>query len=262
MKETQFKSVIKNIFSTFGLICTDLPEVQGILTPDFEVTGNRDKYTVELKIKSNDPLEQARETELLSKGELVSKSISIGPRNTLDGIVKSGVKQMAEYDSRGETYRIIWLHSTGNDHELLSIRFKSTLLGEEKLISMDLPNVITCYFFNESSFFSCRDNLDGAIVSSGTELQLWINPFSPRVDKFKNSELITKMTSGVCDPQKMADHSEDIMIADCDIDRKNVEGLLQYLQKKYTVRHLQVVKMEQHTGAIALSRNDQGGTPG
>ena len=64
--------------------------------PDFDVIGNNSRYTIELKIKGDDPAEIENDEAALKRGELVSKSIPIGPRNRLAGIIRTGVKQIAE----------------------------------------------------------------------------------------------------------------------------------------------------------------------
>jgi hypothetical protein len=194
MNEEDFKPIVKKIFSQLGLKAKDIETCENAQTPDFEVAGSTDVYTVELKIKDDNPVEIESETQALSRGELVGRSIPLGPRNTLSGIIREGVRQLFEYDPCGKTYRVIWLHSAGQDPEEHETRFRATLFGTEDLFSLRLPNVIKCYYFYESAFYSWREYLDGAILTHENaehlSAQLCINTLSPRVDGFRSSKLV------------------------------------------------------------------------
>jgi hypothetical protein len=252
MKEEDFKPIVKYFLQRFGFDVYEIEKKQGVLTPDFEVIGKSDKYTIELKIKGDDPEEISKDFKLLSRGEFLTKAIPIGPRNTLGGIIRDGGQQMIEYDPRGESFRIIWLHSAGQDPFLHNERFHSTLFGSETLFSLRLPHTITCYYFHESAFYSWRDFLDGAILTYKNKAQLCINSLSVRVEQFRKSELVLSMSNGLCDPQKLEESNDHVMIADCKIDRKRSDQVKSYLQKKYGLDHLQTIPMKQHTCAISI----------
>lgn len=261
MKEEEFKPIAKFFLEEkLGFKVFDIEKKQGVLTPDFEVIGNNDKYTIELKIKGDDPEEIYRESEALSRGEFVTKSIPIGPRNTLGGIIREGLRQIIEHDPSGGSFRIIWLHSTGNDPNLHNMRFHSTLFGAEDLFSLRLPNIIKCYYFNESAFFSWQNYLDGAIltyiITDHFSAQLCINSLSPRVERFRKSELVVSMLDGLCDPQKLEESTDGVMIADCDIDRRRPDLVKRYLQDKYGLDHLQTIPMKQITCSFALPKDE------
>ena len=145
MNEEEFKPVLKQILSDLGLLVRDLDERDSSPTPDFEVTGRNTKYTVELKIKGDDPEEIAKEVAALSQGGVVSNSIPIGARNRLSGIIRDGVQQMLCHNPKGESFRVLWLHSAGRDPQLHYERFKATLFGTETLFSLRLQGIITCF---------------------------------------------------------------------------------------------------------------------
>lgn len=253
MKEEEFKPIAKIILKRLGFDVFEIEPEQGVLTPDFEAIGKKDKYTIELKIKGDDPEEISRDLEALSRGESVTKSIPIGPRNTLGGIIREGVQQILEHDPKGESFRIIWLHSAGKDPSLHNMRFHSTLFGTEMLFCLRLPHTITCYYFHESAFFSWRNYLDGAILTDENNAQLCINSLSARAEHFRKSELVVSMSKGLCDPQKLEESSDyDVMIADCEIDRKRSDQIVSYLQEKYGLDPLQTIQMKQHTCTISL----------
>jgi hypothetical protein len=234
-----------------GFKVINIPSGKHDLTPDFEVIGNRCKYTIELKIKNDDLNEILREREALSRGEIAERSIPVGPRNRLAGIIKKGVRQMSDYDPAGDSFRVIWLHSAGQDPCLHYKRFHSTLFGTENLVSLSLPHIITCYYFHESAFFRWRDSLDGALLTYENTAQLCINSLSNRAEQFRQSELVVNLSEGLCDP-KLEESNDHVMIVDCDIDRNESEKVLSYLRVKYHLNHLQTIPMVQHTGIIEL----------
>lgn len=254
MKKEEFKPTAKRYLTSLGFNVLEIEEKQGVLTPDFEVIGKNDKYTIELKEKGDDPEESARDDKILSSGKFLTKEIPIGLRNTLKGIIDDGVKQIKQHDPNAESFRIIWLHSAGRDPYLHYTRFHSTLFGIGHLFSiLPTPSGITCYYFNESAFFSWRNYLDGAILSYKDKVQLCINSLSPRVVQFRKSEIVLSMLAGLCDPQKeeLKDHS--VMIADCAIDRKRSDQVINYLQEKYSLDHLRSIEMNRVTCTTLLS---------
>ena len=255
MNENQFKPIVKSILKELGLIANDIPH-KNSKTPDFDVYGQNSKYTIELKIKSDDPEERKRESKALAKGEIVSKSISTGPRNRLYGIIKEGIEQMAEYDPSHKTFHVIWLHSIGKDASLLNDRFRATLFGTQKLFTSGQNGLITCYYFNESIFYSYRNRLDGAILTYNDNAQLCVNTLSPWLKDFQKSDLYKSLSQGLCDPEILQD-SEGVMIADCDIVRKDSNKIIQYLRKKYKLKHLQTIDMKQHSAMMALPKEDK-----
>ena len=255
MNENQFKSIVKAILKELGLIANDIPR-KNSKTPDFDVSGQNSKYTIELKIKSDDPEERKRELKTLAKGEIVSKSIPIGPRNRLYGIIKEGIEQMAEYDPQHNTFHVIWLHSIGKDASMLNDRFRATLFGTQKLFTLGRNGLITCYYFNESIFYSCRNTLDGAILTYNDNAQLCVNTLSPWLKEFQKSDLYKSLSQGLCDPE-ILQNSEGVMIADYDIGRKDSNQVIQYLREKYKLEHLQTIDMEKHSAIMALPKEDK-----
>lgn len=254
MTEDEFKPTVREIFKHLGLQSRDLKPVNNRLSPDFEVRGEHDTYTVELKIKGDSPEEVAKEIEALSQGGLVARSTPLEPRNTLAGVIRDGVEQMRAHDPTGKTFRVLWCHAAGQDPELHYDRFYATLFGRAKLCSLRRPNVITCFYFHESAFYSWRDYLDGAILTYLDTAQMCINTLSPRVEQFRRCEFVQAMSRALCDPDRLHGLQKDIMIADCPVDRTEPQRVLEYLRRKYDVDHLQVMPMKKHVVRWADAR--------
>jgi hypothetical protein len=255
MTEEEFKPAVKELFRRLGLEAKEIETCDAAQTPDFEVTGKVDKYTVELKIKGDDPEEIKAENQILSRGEIAGRHIPLNPRNRLSAIISDGIKQINEHDRTGKTYHVIWLHSAGQDPEEHETRFHATLFGTETLFSLNLLNGLICYYFYESAFYSFRNCLDGAILTRVNAkgllvVQLCINTLSYRVGKFRQSELVQGLSGALCDPDKLHGLENGVFIADCSFDRKDSNKIIAYLQTKYGLEHLQTITMVKHIGKI------------
>lgn len=252
MTESEFKPIAKKLLNQLGLEVFDIDIKNDGQSPDFDVIGKNSRYTFELKIKEDDFVEIDKDEEALKRGELVSKSIPIGPRNRLAGIIRKGVGQIVDHDPKKETYHVVWIHSAGENPELHNRRFHSTLFGTETPFSLRKDSLITCYYFHDSAFFSWREFLDGAILTYLNNVHLCINTLSPCAEEFRKSDLALSMSKGLCDPEKLEQQIERIMTADCDIGRRNSDDILRYLQNKYRLDHIQQIPMHQVTGMVAV----------
>lgn len=255
MIEKRLKSIIKKILKEeFSLEARDIPR-RNSKTPDFDVIGKQDRYTIELKIKSDDPKEAKEGKEVLALGELVTKSIPLAPRNRLSAIIDEGVQQITGYDSQCKTYHLIWIYCMGRNPEFLSKRFYSTLFGAQTMFSLNPLNFITCYYFKESSFFTHREHLDAAILSYENNVQICVNSLSSRAETFRYSELLKNINQGIRDPM-ILETTEGAMIADCKFDRKETNKIIDYLRKKYSIKHLQTIDMVQHSAMMTIPKEN------
>ena len=151
MNEDEFKPYVKAFLEELGLRVHDIPR-QNSRTPDFDVKADNSEYTIELKIKSDNPEEIEKDNQVLSRGEILEKATPVGPRNRLYAVVKDGVDQMKEYDPKNNTYHVLWLHSEGRDPALLNTRFLSTLFGMQHLVSLEIPHLMICYLLFVNTF--------------------------------------------------------------------------------------------------------------
>ena len=107
MKESEFKPLAKDFLNQIGFEVHDIDTKDCVKSPDFDVIGESSRYTIELKIKGDDPNEIEKDEDALKRGELVSKKIPIGPRNRLAGIIRKGVRQIMDHDPKSDTYHVV-----------------------------------------------------------------------------------------------------------------------------------------------------------
>lgn len=251
MSDEYSKNVVIQALSEMGLEAETVPPQDNQKTPDIRAWHKNEHYFFELKIKSDNLEELKQEREVLKRGEIAEKHTPTGIRNTLFGVISDSVEQMACFDYGHNVFHISWLHSSGRYDELLNMRFHATLFGTQDLFSVERKGLITCYYFNESSFFSHRNELDGVILTYQNKLQLCVNTLSPNYSDFTKSFLYKTLSKGLCDPVSQKDR-EGVFIADCDIDRRDEKGVIDFLCMKYGLRHLQTINMEYHSAKIAL----------
>jgi len=256
MKENEFKLIIKEVLKKFRMECKDIP-LQNNKTPDLEIVGQKDRYFLELKIKGDDPIEIENDRKALKQGEMVTKSIPLAPRNRLSAIIKDAIDQLNGFEPSHNNFHVIWIHCTGKNSEFLAERFYSTIFGTKKLFSMNKPNIITCYYFTESSFFTFRNDIEAILLSheenNNLSLRLCVNNLSHNSKKFRESDLFLNIPQGIRDPD-ILENTENAMIADCDFDRNEENNTIEYFRNKYKLKHLQVIDLRQHSAMVAVPK--------
>ena len=245
------KQSIKALLEGMQLRVDEIPEAS-TKTPDFLIDQRKPNGSLlEVKTKQDDPNELAAISAELDLGGVVARSKPTDQWNRLDNIISSGVKQLQEYDPKHSAPHFIWFHCDGRDADLYSLRLKATLYGSRKLISTQIKDMVTCYYFWNSSFFRHRTALDGVVISQEGEAQLNLNEFSLKFAVAQNSSLARAFGEAVFYPKKYQADA-DVMINDSDGERKDENKILAYLQTKYRIDHLQTIDMAQHTGMIRM----------
>ncbi len=258
MKDTELKKVVIGILKEIGLEAKRIRGQNNLRTPDIKAWDKKDKYIIELKNKSDDPEEVKKYREALKPGKIVGKTTPTGPRNRLYAIITDGVNQLTSYDSEHTTFHIIWIHTSGRDPSLLDNRFRATLFGTQYLFSTQKGTPTwTCFYFKESSFYSHRNELDGAILTylnqSQLCVQLCVNTLSPYYRKFSQSFLYRSLAKGLCNPEiEILKQDKNAWIADCNYDRKEEGRILKYLREKHNLDHLDIMPMNQVEAMMIL----------
>lgn len=251
MTDKRDKDLAKSIMQHFGISLQDIPRASA-LTPDFEFSLGNERYLVEMKTKGDDPEALEKFRQGLDKGGIVQESSPILPRNTLSSVIEEGVQQTAAQDPSRQAFRIVWLYCAGRDPQLHWERFFSTLYGAENLTSLELKSLAYCYYFYDSAFFRFKNDLDAAILTNSKSIKLCINSLSVKAEEFQKSALVEVLSNGLCNPPREEARTAGVMIADCDLDRKNTAAVLEYLKSKYKLTHLQVMTMNQFSGTMKI----------
>jgi len=250
MTEDEFKPTIRAWFASNGFGVVDVPCGNQRKTPDFHMSKGAETYLLELKIKGDDEDELARDSEVIARGQILERSVPLSPRNTLDGIIRDGHEQMEIADPSVCCFHVLWIHCVGRDQHVLEERFRFTLFGQQRLISLEHKEQIHALYFRNSAFWRHRRGLDGVFLSLfvGTKLEvkLCINTLSNRLEAFRTSELFALHRDGLYDPQAL-ERDCGAFLVDSDVDRKDESAVLDFLREKYSVKHLQTFAMGAHS---------------
>lgn len=207
--------------------------------PDFYMSVDDETYIIEVKEKE-DSNENKKKLNNSNDEELQEFRIELIESGSISRIIKKAQKQINTYTQKEDVFRIIWfictgVHASSQEEVIKQSIYDSVPLWDldNKLFEKTIP---TCYFFGDrSKFFKYRNELDGVIVGNKIEGKLCLNPFSPRYDKLKKSNLLKKFNKGYIDPENEEKLGRGIIVDD-DIDRSKQKLVLSFLNKKYNTR--------------------------
>ncbi len=234
---------VLNRLSAIGIDAEKLPESTG-RTPDIAAYDPATKYVIEVKTRTDD---ETVVRELKETGEAYRVS-PIGPTNTAGTIFQDAIGQLSAYGDR-EALKVIWLcvRSRRGATSTLADQLRHTLYGISRVAGGGVgAKAPPCYYFHESVFFRYRQ-LVGVILDLGDRGALCINNHSDRANDLKRSVLARSFGGAVFDPveQERAGHC---LIADCQIDRRDSEAVLQFISDKYGIEYAVHFNLDEHAG--------------
>jgi hypothetical protein len=250
-RDTPLKNALRDFLQSRDLRVSEIPRA-ATKTPDlFVEEGAPDAVLIEIKQKTHDPKELDSYFQQMDQGGLATRSRATGYRNRLDGIVGEGVRQFTAKDPSRSHLHVMWIHCEGYDSYLHELQLRATIYGTQKLVSTNHPNVITCYYFWNSSFYRHAPDLDGVILSRGDQAQLLLNDHSPRFKAIQQSKFATTFGTAEFSPQQYL-LADDVMVCDHVQSRESEVPTLAYLRAKYGLSHLQTIDMGLYEGVAPL----------
>ena len=216
------------------------------------------RLLIEEKTKLEDPARTAARSEALKANEVFGGTTPLSRNNRLSGIIRKASGQLT---STGTTLdhdaRVVWLTAVGFDAETKYYQAFSTLYGTTKVFELGKSSMRDCYFFHQSDFFRFRSHLDGAVIAflSGetVTMKLCLNPYGERWQALRDSPFASKFPTGLVDPVAQETSGQALMV-DTDIDRKDTNAVLAFLQDKYKVERLMNMDMNIATAVVAVPR--------
>jgi hypothetical protein len=252
-RDDSFKQVVAEFLTSMNLRVSDIPR-SAEKTPDLVVgDGEPDASLIEIKQKTHDQSEIDGYIEKMEAAGFAVRTKPTGYRNRIDAIVGAGVEQLITKDPTHSYFHVLWFHNEGFDAYLNEVQLRATIYGTQKLISTSHPNVLTCYYFWNSSFFRYRSDLDAVITSRSEEAQMMLNDHSPRFNVVQRSKLASAFGDGVFFPQQFQ-IGDDTLICDHAESRDSEQFTLDYLCGKHGLEHLQTINMQMHEAAASLPR--------
>ncbi len=232
MKDDPDKDFVLLLLGNMGFHAEPIPEASH-KTPDLKIKLHEGDIIVEVKSKEDD--KQFRDLLESPPGTSLSYNIS-----SAASALHDAWRQIHDFPERDkEDFTLIWFitRKVGGVTVLTTRHIKTYLYGIEiisgRKADRKVFNLIDCYFFNESFFFKYK-NLDGVVLQDAQLVELCLNPCSPHYKTFKSMKLaeVFRDHSSVIDPREMEARGK-CFFADCDISRKDKDGIVRYLQSKY-----------------------------
>lgn len=210
-------------------------EVGADKTPDLIASDGSCTYLIEVKDKFPDPALEALRLRELGRTGAWEEEESLGYHNALSAVVRDACAQLGRFEPDAAHFRLIWLHARGRHPEARLEQFKATVAGVVDLIDTaetgGSVEARPCYYFGFAEFFRHRDVLDGAFLSTDGKGALLLNSLSARYGALRESALC-RLFPAVRDPI-LQEGEGSAYIADCDVNRSDSAGVLEYLRRKY-----------------------------
>lgn len=232
-------SYAKALLEHWGVTVEDIPvsPEQGKQEADFLATFSGVKVLIEEKLKLDDPAYLARRAETLDAGGIDMATLPLRRDETLSNLVRNASHQLrSSAQDRDHSFRLMWFTATGYQAEAKFEQLIATLYGTTQITELNSSVYRRCYHFRHADFFRRADVIDGAVVShfDGKTItaKLCLNELSPRFEALLASPVLRPFGTAVENP--IANEADGTaFILDADLDRKQQQPLLTYLQRKY-----------------------------
>ena len=249
--DRELKNTVSEFLRSNQLRVAEIPR-SASKTPDLIIEeGAPDSTLLELKQKTHDEEELSAYLKQMDDVGFAQRSRPTGHRNRLDGIIRFGVQQLVAKDPQRVHLRVLWIHCEGHDSHLHDMQLRATIYGTQKLFSNEHRNIITCFYFCDSSFYRYRQELDAVVISRGDGAQLALNDHSPRFSAIKSSKFASVFGAGVYFPQQYQ-ITDDTMFCDYAGPRTSERTIIEYLMSKYGFTHLQIINMGMHEATASV----------
>ena len=251
----EIESAVGDSLASRGFKVSKIPECSNRKTPDFEVIdSNGCRYLIEVKVRFDDSNLEAERLKVLNSGEVFGESVPVIFRNRLDGIVRSGAKQIdSEITENCDAFKVIWVVAVGRNTQAQIDQFRATLYGSTRIWSLNSnEGHRQCFYFRNSTFFAQRNTLDAVVVGGLKNASLYLNTLSTQYSSVKNSQFTAMFMNAVIDPIELED-SNCAYIVDGDVDRSDKNTILKFLENKYNASKLQNIDLSHMSGTILVN---------
>jgi hypothetical protein len=194
---------------------------------------------------------------MLDEGEIIDRSESLGPHNTISARIKEAHRQLSSFESTRHAFRLVWFCAYGQFSGLVANRARTTFLGDITIFESESDRQWRAYFFDHNQFHRYKDVLDGAFISevrpSEASVQLILNPLSSRYGAFRRSRLVHAFSSGLLDPVAIERDGDGVIVGP-DADRTSENSKLSYLASRYAIHQPFIIRMGHHAAMIRPER--------
>lgn len=233
---------VMRTLASAGIAAEKVPESPPRRTPDLLAHDDANRYLIEVKGRTDDETL----TRELRDECLAHRTTPIAWGGTVAAIFDDAIKQL---DAAGdaEALKLIWLRvrSQRGSKVALADQARYTLYGIRRIHGSDRgKGAPLCFFFGQSTFHKYQ-RLDAVFIEVGGSGWLCVNTYSRRLAELKNSRLGKFLKPNIFDPVEMEQAGH--LIADCPIDRRRSDLVLQYVSSKYGIQNAVPFNMDAHS---------------
>lgn len=242
----------KRVLEKLGFAVTGIPEGQ---KEEADFLASIDGYValIEEKTKLDDRKALDNRMKQLDEGHLYTSHLPLVRSKPLSDIIRKAASQLRSSSDKAHNFRLIWFTGAGLNAEAKYHRFIATIYGTTNIIEMNSNVSRRCYFYRSSDFHRYSATIDGAIAACMTDktvnAKLCLNPLSPNYQSLRVSPVAAAFGAAVEDPETVESKGAALIMDGKNIDRKNEQVLLGFLQAKYSTNPL----MSIDTGYISAS---------
>ena len=257
MADDPGKRAVRRFLEAHDFSVGEIPEAPDVRRADLRAAHGTEEYLLEVKTGIGE------ETYLstLYRTGAADREQPLGRTNAVAARIRDGAEQVLATPSGRNAFRLVALVALGDDPETQASQFRATLYGTvDVLTANENGSAIRtpCYFFSFSEFFRLR-HIAGSLILIPGGRQLCVNTFSDRAPELRASRLGWLFTTngGLVDPSTL-EATGQAFIADCSLDRRNEEAVLQYVRGKYSLKTARTFQPKKYTASVLVRRNENG----
>jgi len=256
------KEHARSFFSSQGFDVEDIPTAghQGERRADLRVSIDDEEYIVEAKVR--EPHREWHATvERAQTDGFASTSRSVEPWWLLAKRISEAHAQLVATPASSDAFRVLWVVALHGDADFVISCVEKQLTGVRQLVAFSpevfsqnfsvAPQAQYCYYFEDNDF-ERYPGIDAAMLCTGEGGQLFVNHFSPNLERFRGSRLYSVVNSGgaVVDAEVRVRNGQALML-DTDFRGPRGGGAQQnYLREKHDL--LVSVVMESQFYGVAV----------
>jgi len=246
---------VKEFLESNGFNVTKISESDEEM-PDFLVHDDYQDYVIEVKSRETDKSFMS----LLESRTPGEKTLSLGYRNRLSGIIHKVVNQIDSFSVGNHKFKLLWFVLETVTLEKIMLREgEKSLLWLEDMNGRQLVSTLYglvevggynengdyfdsgCFYYLNSEFFRYKQ-LSAVVIQTTEGLLLCVNDLSKKYVEFLDSflfKLFAKTCQFVIDPKRMEEEGRCLVVYDS-VDRKNEDKVYRHVIQKYNLMDLRV----------------------
>jgi len=246
MTEEQAIQDMTAFLEKHGFTVERIPARKDAKRPDVAVRYGDELYLIEQKSKGDNPEEREEERKALQQTKIIDRAKPLGPRSTLSGILEGALEQIEAHPDAGIAFKIVWVTNWGVWCGANAESMVKGLYGLRHVFDVDDHGgeMRDCYYLGFSDFRRFSE-IDAVVIVEGGSLEILVNEFSPRYERFIQSQFAVRLRQGVRDPRAHVASGDSYSLRDFEGDRKDIRAGLDHLASQLGVRRMETMDMNE-----------------